>query len=170
MRAYAIGSGRQLFQMNQFSDCWGTRIKPKEAHVNLTAENVRAVAKDSLFTDEEFPEGGDVPPGAVMVDGIVGRYAFHPERLEANRAKVSEMLSHLDDSFMSNGGGGMSFLQACMDRDGNHWAEHPTMGMLFALGMGLGLVSYTMPREMWSMLPGAVPYLTINHAKLSPAA
>lgn len=146
-----------------------TQPLKRKPQMQLTAENVRTVAKDVLFTDAEFG-GGEAPANAVMVDGIVCKYAFHPERLEQHRTDVATMLAGLDDSFMSTGGGGMSFLQACVDREGNHWAEHPTMGLLFALGMGLGLVSYTMPREMWTILPGGMPYLTIDSTKLAEAA
>lgn len=137
--------------------------------MKLTAENVRAVATDCLFTDAEYPAGVELPDGAVVVEGIVNKYGFHPARLEAHRADVAGMLGQLDDSFKSAGGGGMSFLNACVDRDGNHWAEHPTMGLLFGLGIGLGLARYTMPRDMWSVLPGSVPYITVDSEKLNDA-
>ena len=139
--------------------------------MKLTSENVNAVATNCLFKAGELPEGAKTPPeGAVIVDGIISRYAFHPERLEKNRRNVASMLNDLESSFRTDGGGGMSFLSACMTRDGEHWGEHPTMGMLFALGMGLGMVSYTMPRDMWPILPGGVPYLTVDATKLLEAA
>lgn len=137
--------------------------------MNLTADNVRSVAQKCLFTDAEFRDGEDVPAGAVVVDGIVGKYAFHQDRLADNTGDIASLLSGLEDSFMSEGGGGMSFLQACMDRSGNHWGEHPTMGLLFGLGIGAGLCFYTLPREMWAVLPGGVPYITIDSSKVKAA-
>lgn len=138
--------------------------------MKLTADNVMKVAAECLFTHDEFPEGADVPADAVEVEGIICRYAFHPGRLEANRANVAGMLDQLDSAFKSDGGGGMSFLNACVDKDGNHWAEHPTMGMLFGLAIGLGLARYSLPREMWSVLPGGVPYITVDSKALQSVA
>jgi len=137
--------------------------------MKLTAENVRAVATDCLFTDDEYPRGVEVPEGAVVVEGIVNKYGFHPTRLEDHRADVASMLDQLEDSFKTAGGGGMSFLRACYDKDDNHWGEHPTMGLLFGLGIGLGIAHYTLPRDMWPALPGGVPYITIDSDKVSAA-
>jgi len=138
--------------------------------MKLTAENVNAVASRCLFTDDEMPNQNEAPEGAVMVDGIVCRYAFHPERLTASKREIASMLDCLEDSFKTKGGGGMSFLNACMTKDGEHWGEHPTMGMLFALGIGAGLAFYTLPRELWTALPGSVPYVTIDSLALDLAS
>jgi len=137
--------------------------------MELTADNVNAVASRALFRDDEITDLRTPPDGAVIVDGIVSKYAFHPERLAAERGNIAALLDGLDESFKSTGGGGMSFLNACMTKDGEHWGEHPTMGMLFALGIGSGLCSYTLPREMWPVLPGGVPYITIDAGALEAA-
>lgn len=81
---------------------------------------------------------------------------------EKNKTALTEMLGELDDSFKVSGGGGMSFLQAGMDKHGNHWAEHPTMEALFCLGIGLDLVEWCVPRELWGMCPGGVPYVQVK--------
>ena len=137
--------------------------------MKLTAENVNAVAGRVLYRDEEISDPTTPPDGSVIVDGIVAKYAFHPERLQSERGNIASLLDGLEDSFKSTGGGGMSFLNACMTKDGDHWAEHQTMGMLFALGIGAGLCSYTLPRDMWSVLPGGVPYITIDAGALEAA-
>jgi hypothetical protein len=137
--------------------------------MKLTAENVNAVMKDCLYASEEL-ECGAAPADAVIVDGIMNKFGFHPERLNKHRGDIASMLGGLPDSFKTSGGGGMSFLNACVTKDDVHWAEHPTMAALFALGMGIGAVSYPIPREMWSALPGSVPYLTVHSERLSPAA
>ena len=36
------------------------------------------------------------------------------------------------------------------------------MEQLFVLGMGLGLVKYGLPRSMWNVLPGGMPYISID--------
>lgn len=132
----------------------------KQAQLN--AERVRQLMSKCLFMDDEMPEGGAVPDGAIRVEGIVNPYAFHAGRVSKNTSEIRECLAELPDEFMSSGGGGWSFLQACMDKHGNHWAEHPTMGALFALGEAAGLVKPLMPREMWPLLPGGVPYYVVD--------
>jgi len=53
-------------------------------------------------------------------------------------------------------------LNGCMDIHGNKWGEQIHVNELFCLGMGLGLVKCSLPREMWRVLPGGVPYFTID--------
>ncbi len=73
------------------------------------------------------------------------------------------MLDELPDSFKKSGGGGMSFQNACVDKQGNQWTDfHQRMEQLFQLGIGIGKVELLMPREMWAMLPGGMPYYAIN--------
>jgi hypothetical protein len=36
------------------------------------------------------------------------------------------------------------------------------MEALVALGVGLGMAQFQMPREMWSVLPGGVPYVLLD--------
>lgn len=129
--------------------------------MELTAANVETVAQHCLFTQEEMPEGAGLPEDAVKVEGIICNYGFNAARLAEKRSDIASMLDCLSDDFKATGGGGMSFLNACMTKSGEHWGEHPTMGLLFALGIGAGLARYTMPREMWPILPGGVPYLTV---------
>lgn len=124
--------------------------------MKLTADKVMSIAKDCLFAN------GESMDNAVMVDGIVNRYAFHPARLAAHKDEIKDLLHELPDEFQMAKGGGWSFLNACMDRHGNHWAEHPTMGMLFALGEATGAAKCLMPRDMWNMLPGGVPYYGVT--------
>jgi len=137
--------------------------------MKLTAENGQSIANHCLFRNDELTGSGAAPEGAVIVDGIISQYGFHPDRLQSHRADIVSMLGDLSDDFKSNGGGGMSFLNACMTKDGELWAEHPTIAMLFALGMGIGAVSYNLPRDIWPALPGSMPYVTINSDLLSVA-
>jgi hypothetical protein len=126
----------------------------------LTADRVEEVMRDCLFRDDE-----PIEP-RVEVAGIVERYGFHPERLEAHRSDVEDLLSELPVEFFDvaeGGGGGWSFLNACMDRNGTQWTGlHRTMGHLFALGEALGVVTCQLPRELWAVLPGGMPYYVIK--------
>jgi hypothetical protein len=123
----------------------------------LTAEHVSDVFMDCLFRD------GEDTSNHVKAEGIVHDVGFHPDRLESHKAEIEAMLDELPDAFKKSGGGGMSFLNACNDKYGNQWADlHQTMGQLFQLGIAIGKVQSLLPREMWSMLPGGMPYYVIS--------
>lgn len=124
--------------------------------MELTCENVEKVFMDCLFGNTEDKSD------AILVDGIVAKYGFNPSKIELHKEEIRAMLSELPDSFKPNSGGGMSFLNACMTKANHQWGEHRNMEQLFSLGIAAGFVTYCMPREMWNILPGGVPYLTVN--------
>jgi hypothetical protein len=55
--------------------------------------------------------------------------------------------------------GGATFLNACVDKNGTQWGEHRNIDQLLCLGIAIGKVSFPMPKEMWSMLPGGMPFV-----------
>jgi hypothetical protein len=124
--------------------------------MELSAENVRAVLTDCLYKEEESVND------ALYVEGIMRKFGLHPERLKSHEADVREMLAELPDEFMAGKGGGWSFLNMCFDKNNRHWGEHPDMEALIVLGLGLGLASFPLPRDMWDALPGSMPYVQIN--------
>lgn len=130
--------------------------------MTLTADRVEEIFCDCLFADEEV-EGQnleEIEARAVVAEGILNPFGFHPERLASHRDEVYEMLSELPDNYRASEGGGWSFLAACDDKHGNQWTGlHRTMDHLFALGIGLGLAKWLLPREMWARLPGGMPYV-----------
>lgn len=123
-----------------------------------------------LYEDHEIVEG-KIPTDAVIVEGVINKFGFHPQRLEATRDKVIGWLKQLPLQFREDGpigGGGWSFLQACMTADGNQWGEHMNMEQLFCLGMGLKLVKCGLPRDVWKTLPGGMPYYSISKQVYEP--
>ena len=128
----------------------------------INPQAVEATLIDCLFTDEEAPDGKP-PKDAVMAEGILRNFGLHPQRLESHREEVKGWLDLLSDDFRYGGGGGMSFLNACYDRNGEQWTGlHLRMEQLFVLGIGLGMARWTLPREMWDVLPGGMPYVTVG--------
>lgn len=126
--------------------------------MELTAENVTNTVMACLY--ETPPEDTSK---AVMVEGIVRRFGFDPERLKAREADIASMLSQLPKEFMADGGGGCSFLAACNRADGEQWTGlHQTMDELFCLGMAIGKVRLCLPRDLWSALPGGMPYYAVT--------
>lgn len=142
----------------------------------LTADRVEAVLKDSLFDAAEV-EGltrEEALAKSVVVEGIDQSYALHPDRLANHRDEVYEMLSELPDVFrVSSAGGGSSFLKARQDKHGNRWTGFDrTVDQLFVLGIAVGLAKWLAPREMWTALPGGMPYvafLDTDESRESPA-
>lgn len=124
--------------------------------MNLTSENVKSVLMYVLFKKDEDATN------AVIAEGCMGRMGFHPGRLEEKSSDISAMLDELPSDFHQSGGGGHTFLNACMNKDGDQWTGmHQAVDELLMLGLAIGRVRYVMPRELWSMFPGGMPYFVI---------
>jgi hypothetical protein len=125
------------------------------------AERVEKVITECLYKTDEVPNGKP-PEDAVIVNGIVRNFAFHPGRLAAHKADVAALCDELPDNFHRSKGGGWSFLNLCMDKDGNQWGEHSNCEALVALAIGTEQGGYPLPREMWDALPGGMPYVWLG--------
>jgi len=123
--------------------------------MKLTAENVNTVFRACLFED------GEDTANAVKAEGIMSNFGFHPERLAKHKADIASMLAELPDEFRADKGGGWSFLNACMTRDGDQWGEHVNMEQLVTLGIATGHAKMLLPRDMWEVLPGGMPYFAV---------
>lgn len=121
----------------------------------LTAENVETVFLDCLFRD------GEDTSTAKIVDGVISRFGFHPTRLESHKSEIAELLDELPGEFHASNGGGSSFLNACMTKGGDQWGEHRNIEQLLSLGIATGNAKMLMPREMWNILPGGMPYFVV---------
>ncbi len=130
--------------------------------MKLTTTNL-----DTVFRDCLFKEGEDTS-NHVVGKGIMRDFGFHPERLASHADDIQTMLDELPDDFREGKGGGMSFLNACVTRDGEQWGEHQNMEQLFALGTASGKASLLMPRAMWDALPGGMPYYSIRASSIVP--
>lgn len=128
--------------------------------MELTAKNVEEIFTQALFTKDEDiadPRYNNIMNG----EAVMATYGFNGNRLEPRKEDVRAMLMQLPDNFFQSKGGGWSFLQACMRSDGVQWGEHRSIDMLVALGNALGLVKFALPRDMWEVLPGGMPYFII---------
>lgn len=103
---------------------------------------------------------------AVTVQGIMHTAAFDRAQLADYHDHIAGMLDQLPSAFKRHdqgGGGGWSFLNACMDRDNNLWTgDHLTMEKLFLLGIATDQAQWCFPREMWDALPGSMPYVVVT--------
>lgn len=98
--------------------------------------------------------------GALLVEGVVNKFGFAPEKIEAHKEEIRALLDDMPEQFHMESGGGWSFLNLCNDRSGEQWTGmHQTMDELVALGVAAGMASFLLPREMWMALPGGMPYV-----------
>lgn len=122
--------------------------------MNLTAENVEKVFRECFSSKSE--------ENIVKCDVVAHSFSFYKDKLQENKQNIIDMLSYLPKEFMQNTGGGYSFLMACNDKDGKQWTGlHLTMEKLFALGTGIERVKCLLPRELWQMMPGGMPYFMV---------
>lgn len=123
----------------------------------VSASNMAELTSQA-FMDCFFKEGEDTT-NHVKVEGLTTMFGLHPERLEEKRELVTAILAELPEKFKE----GWTFLNMCVTKDGTQWTGmHRTCEQLVVMAIGLGLMEYTFPREMWQFLPGGVPYLTIK--------
>lgn len=122
----------------------------------LTAKNVESIFLHCLFKKDEDTSN------AIIVEGVVGKFGFHPDRLIEKKAEIAELLEQLPDNFKAESGGGWSFLNACMTNSGDQWGEHRNIEQLLTLGIATDQARILMPRKMWSMFPGGMPYFSVS--------
>lgn len=115
----------------------------------------------ALYEPGEVAEVPVVPRDAVFVDGLVRRFAFHPERIKAAKPEVDALLRELSIHFQIGDGGGATFLNGCLDKNGEQWGEHRDVEALVALGIGVGSASWVL-RDMADALPGGVPFFEVH--------
>jgi hypothetical protein len=128
----------------------------------LTADNVDQLFRACLYSEDEVKDG-QAPDDAIVVEGIVLKVGFHPGRVTENKEVIRKLVKQLPDEFHKTKGGGMSFLNMCVDREGNQWTgEHRVMEQLTCLAIAAKLGDYCMSRDMWTAMPGGVPYIMFD--------
>lgn len=137
----------------------------KDQPVSL-ASRVQELFSDCLYEESELPPGGpeesgpSLPQDAIVVDGITMKFGLDPKKVQSNKAKIESLIDEIvPESFYEDAGGGMSFLSLCNTKTGDQWAEHPTMQEFFVLAAAIGRARFCMPRGLWGLLPGGMPYI-----------
>jgi len=130
--------------------------------MQLTAKNVDEVFLDCLWGDEhENTSAEEMVRKSKLVHGVTTHVGFNPAQLEKRKADIASMLGQLPEKFTK----GWSFLNGCMTENGIHWGEQLNVDQLFMLGTGIDRVTCPLPREVWSALPGGVPYYQVLPAR-----
>jgi len=116
--------------------------------MKLTAQNVTDTLIACLYNE------GEPTHDAVKAEGVMLRIGFNPTRLDQQKENIVSMVNDLPEEFKL----GMSFLNACMTREGVQWGEHRNVDELICLGQAVGAIQMLAPRWAWPMLPGGMPY------------
>ncbi|WCF11483.1 hypothetical protein NDS46_31495 (plasmid) [Paenibacillus thiaminolyticus] len=123
--------------------------------MSINPERVKEILVDCLFREEELKDGKPILP-YIDVEGVKFSMGFHPERLSMYKDEVAQMIANLKTDI--NTENGISFLEICLDKRGHLWTgQHEVCDDLIVLGIGLKLLEYVLPREMWNMCPGGLP-------------
>jgi hypothetical protein len=130
----------------------------------IDTKRLEDIFLDCLFRDEEIVDGKPTSD-PIIVDGITMNVGFHKERLISYKDELKKMLDALPTEFQptsKEGGGGWSFLNMCNTKDGYQWGEHRNMEQLCLLTIGNDLGCFPLPKDMWNVLPGGMPYFCIK--------
>jgi len=98
--------------------------------------------------------------GAILVQGIVRNFGFDRDRIAESLPEIERLIGELPPPFLMSEGGGWSFLNLCQDRHDQQWTgSHATMEALCCLAIAAERAAWLLPREMWGLLPGSMPYV-----------
>ena len=134
--------------------------------MKLNTTNLTNVFMECLFTEEEALNS-ELISKSLIVEGVNLKVGFHPNRIKQNTDNIISMLNCLPDKFLLGGeGGGASFLDMVMDENNDDWTSlHADVDKLITLGLAINYVSFLVPRKMWEILPGGLPYVVVNNLK-----
>ena len=135
--------------------------------IKLTSNNVRTIFKKCLFSKDELTKEGLPDSPMIKVEAVSEIYGFRKESVDSVKDDIIELLMQLNEIFFKDIGGGDSFLNAVKNDRGLNWTKSQTdVELLLALGLAIGAITYSLPREMWNILPSGLPYFTINLDKV----
>lgn len=138
----------------------------------LTSKRVDELVTACMFTENEIKTLPRETP-AVAAPGIIHTLVFVPDRVEQHQEEIRDMLYELDDNYRMpdedhpNYGGGWSFLNMCLTKDGVQWTGmHWQQEKLMQLGIAAGWATMPMPKQVWHLLPGQMPYVLVHSARV----
>jgi len=120
----------------------------------LTSQAVNRLMRSCLADKDDL--------NPIKVEGIINTTYFNRVKIAEHTVEIVTLLAELPDPFHQEKGGGWSFLQACVNRHGDEWTGlHVIMEALFCLGIAADKVRWMMPRDVWTVLPGGMPYVVV---------
>lgn len=157
--AYVLSGHTAVIFLNGISGCYSldrvSRAGDSDFEPPLTDKNVEAVFFDCFFRD------GEDTSNAVIAKGIYATFGFHPDRLEARRAQIDQLLMQLADFDAGSG-----LLNACLTREGRQWGSPQHVEQLLVLGVAAKQISIA-PGEGWGVQGNGMPLLKVRKAQVA---
>ena len=123
--------------------------------IELTPDNVNSIFDECKCIPDKL--------GSRAFEGVMNTHVYDTDKISENREQIKSLLMQLPDDFMKSKGGGWSFLNMCVRKDGLQWTGfHAIVEKLMTLGMAAGYVYFLLPKNLWHILPGQMPYIVIN--------
>ncbi len=123
----------------------------------ITTENMARLVEET-FKKSLYREGESVTE-TIEIDGVAHKYAFNVERLKEQKETVEALVAELPAEFKQ----GWTFLNLCMTKDGGQWTGLQLRSeQLMVMAIALDLMKYCLPKNMWFVLPGGVPYVIVK--------
>ena len=120
----------------------------------IDSSRVSKLFMECMFNDVEDAKIHE----PVIVEGIKIAIGLHPQYLEEHKSEINDIIDQLPTEFSK----GFSFLGLSNDINGNQWTGmHQVMEQILLLGLAIKRMEYCAPKELWSSLPGGMPYLFI---------
>lgn len=118
----------------------------------LLENKVTEIFMDCLFTEDEDSTN------FLEVEGILVNVGFNPIKIEKHRDSIRDLTNKLNENFLI----GWSFLNICFNKDNELWtSSHKVCEQLLLLGLAIGKLEYILPRDVWNILPGKLPYIRL---------
>jgi len=124
----------------------------------IDSQRVTEIFLNCLFREEEIINGEpEVEP--IKAYGVMENVGFYPTRIKESTEEIKGFINELPEQFKN----GWTFLNICQTKDGELWTGmHQVCDQLVMLGIAIGKMSFCLPRDMWSILPGGMPYVQVS--------
>lgn len=124
----------------------------------IHSDRVKEIFEYCLFKDNEIIDGTPIVE-PIYTEGIHADFGLHPERIKESTKEIEGFINELPETFRE----GWSFLNICMNKDQKEmWTSlHQRCEQLVVLGIAIDKMEYCVPRNMWDVLPGSVPYIRV---------
>lgn len=118
-------------------------------------------AVETIFNECSVKVNPGDNPAIKTFPGIQDDTKFHLDtvKLASYKDCIIALLLQLPEEFIDDG---TSFKYGCLNKNREQWTGiHHVAQKLFLLGMGIDMVCYSMPRKIWKMIPGGLPFFTV---------
>lgn len=125
--------------------------------MNITASNMSHLTKQA-FSECIF-QHGNANDDFIIVEGVFGNFIFNCQHLEEHRNLITSLIAELPCNPQIT----FTICDIRTNRQGFTWTNDLVVcDCLVAMAIGLNLMFYSLPKNMWHSLPRGLPYILLN--------